>query len=92
MTSMDLEPPVKTPWTQEQIDALNRFQQEGGMHPYTCGQREGHVGDDVLVATAQGWVCPHEGCDYTQGWAHGFSADPDIVETLAQHSAWFRRS
>lgn len=31
--------------------------------------RLGHV---LLMATEDGWVCPHELCDYTQDWAWVF--------------------
>lgn len=57
-------------WTEEQCECLNAFQTCGHMHPFTCGRE--HSGERVLVATAQGWVCPEPGCDYTQGWAHPF--------------------
>lgn len=30
---------------------------------------------DILIATTAGWVCPCPGCDYTQGWAHAFTAE-----------------
>ncbi len=66
---------MKAPWTPEQVAALNRWQQSDFIHPFTCGNRsrETHQtitnGDfGVLVATANGWVCPD--CDYTQDWAH----------------------
>lgn len=63
------------PWTQEQVDALNRFQQRGDFHPFTCGSGrrtdECHAdGEGVLLATTEGWVCPF--CSYTQRWAHEF--------------------
>lgn len=66
-------------WTQEQVDALNRYQQ-GYMHPFTCANRgDGNhptVGGDhgILTATVDGWICNH--CDYTQDWAHDFMLDP----------------
>ncbi len=67
---------VNTPWTPEQVAALNRYQHAGDFHPYTCGsgnrQDEWHLdGEGILVATANGWVCPY--CDYKQDWAHSFS-------------------
>jgi hypothetical protein len=55
---------IKAPWTDEQVAALNRWQQAGFVHPFTC-----YDGDD-LVATRDGWVCPH--CNYKQDWAHAF--------------------
>lgn len=57
---------MNTPWTPEQVAALNASQARTDRHPYTCGNDSRHR---VLVATENGWVCPD--CDYTQGWAHG---------------------
>jgi hypothetical protein len=72
-----------SPWTAEQVDALNRFQRAGVMHPFTC---VGHVGggDRTLVATRSGWICCH--CDYTQGWAHAFMVlEPiDLLAALTE--------
>ncbi|MFD5508987.1 hypothetical protein ACFWIB_14590 [Streptomyces sp. NPDC127051] len=73
---MTAKPPaLRAPWTAEQIDALNRFQTEGGMHPFTCGRD--HETHRVLVATYLGWICLEPTCDYTQDWAHPFMAQPD---------------
>lgn len=62
---------IKTPWSAEQIEALNRYQKIGLMHPYTCGENrkdENHLdGEGVLIATVNGWICPY--CDYRQDWA-----------------------
>ncbi len=67
---------VKAPWTDEQVMSLTAWQNNGYVHPYTCGQRDGHPLDPegdygVLVPTTDGWVCRH--CDYTQEWAHDYS-------------------
>lgn len=76
---------IRAPFTQEQCDRLNEFQNSHPFHPFTCGgnrmddahkayQAE-HGGDfGQLVATTDGWVCPVPGCGYRQGWAHGFMA------------------
>lgn len=69
---------IRAPWTSEQVDALNRFQREGGMHPFTCGG-DHTPASPVLVAWEDGWHCPEpygEPCDYRQDWAHAFMADP----------------
>jgi hypothetical protein len=71
---------IAAPWTHEQVEALNRWQANDWVHPYTCGNRgepghkeyaEAHGQHDhgILVATPAGWVCP--ACDYTQdtAWA-----------------------
>lgn len=66
------------PWTDEQVDALNRYQRKGRMHPFTCGQPQHRI-SPALVATTQGWICPDPLCGYTQDWAHGFMADPALL-------------
>ncbi len=78
-----VDPPAPTravgvPWGRDQVDSLNRYQESGLMHPYTCPNRaidHRETGGDrgVLVATVDGWRCPD--CDYTQDWAHRWSAD-----------------
>lgn len=71
---------IKAPWTDEQVAALNRWQQRGNVHPFTCGASEPHPvgppGSDsfkhretnrTLIAENDGWHCPT--CRYTQDWA-----------------------
>lgn len=70
---------VRPPWTQEQVDALNGYQQAGQFHPFTCGGEHDHGHHVDLLATEDGWVCP-EGCGYTQGWAHEFMLTPEARE------------
>jgi hypothetical protein len=75
-------PPEKifAPWTPEQVDALNRWQRAGTVHPFThdCGT--------VLRATPEGWRCDDIGCPETdeeldqhprvvQNWAHAFMVE-----------------
>lgn len=75
---------IVAPWTQEQVDALNRYQREGRFHPFTCGCRDDEAhraharanGDPdygLLVAGRGGWTCPV--CAYAQDWAHAFMAE-----------------
>lgn len=71
---------LRAPWTQEQVDALNRFQRREDFHPFTCGgdrcdDAHKKYADDnnlsaygILQATPDGWVCPV--CGYKQDWAH----------------------
>lgn len=66
---------LRTPFTAEQVEQLNKFQDSGLYHPFTCGNSSRHRN---LVATADGWICLD--CDYKQHWAHGFMAD---AKTLA---------
>ncbi|MFE2832225.1 hypothetical protein ACFXI6_14425 [Streptomyces mirabilis] len=70
---------MRAPWTPEQVAALNHFQAEGGMHPFTCGG-EHAPGSPALIAYTDGWRCSQpygESCDYRQDWAHAFMADPN---------------
>ena len=57
---------VDAPWTQEYVDDLNTMQANHMFHGYTCRD---HSQQGVLRATTEGWVCDHEGCEYTQTWA-----------------------
>jgi hypothetical protein len=72
---------VEAPWTPHQVAALNRWQQAGDVHPFTCGGERmdpAHVGYAMahggdygqLVASVNGWFCPV--CSYRQTWAHKF--------------------
>jgi len=58
----------KIQWSKDTIDKLNKFQNAGQFHPFTCDN--GHV----LIATENGWVC--EKCpDYHQYWYHDFMVE-----------------
>jgi hypothetical protein len=64
---------IRAPWTPQQVEALNRFQAERRMHPFTCGRRDQHRDNEgILVATVHGWHCPVDDCGYTQDWALSF--------------------
>jgi hypothetical protein len=65
---------IKAPFTDEQVKNLNEFQNSGIFHPFTCPRKHADEGDTNLVATKEGWFCPHPGCVYTQDWAHDFMA------------------
>ncbi|NUR03417.1 MAG: hypothetical protein HOY79_44945 [Streptomyces sp.] len=67
---------IYAPWTPEQVEALNRFQQYGGMHPFTCGNDHSSM-NVVLMAHQDGWHCSAPACHYRQDWAHAFMADPE---------------
>ena len=62
---------VVVPFTEDQVESLNKYQVEAMWHPFTCAND--HHGSDLLVASVEGWKCPS--CDYTQDWAHDFMAD-----------------
>ena len=57
---------ITAPWTQAQVDSLNRRQLSKDFHPYTCGIDSSHP---YLVATVNGWQCWGD-CPYVQDWAH----------------------
>ncbi|BBZ93135.1 hypothetical protein BRDID11004_59660 [Bradyrhizobium diazoefficiens] len=57
---------IEAPWTDAQVENLNRWQQSGHVHPFTCPNH--HDASRVLIAKPDGWHCP--GCEYTQTWAH----------------------
>jgi hypothetical protein len=63
---------LPAPWTDRQVEALNKFQEAGQFHPFTCGNDSRHR---ILVATLDGWIC--RDCDYRQSWAHAFMAAPE---------------
>jgi hypothetical protein len=77
---------IRAPWTEQQCDALNRFQRNGKFHPFTCagGDRTdafhtatvanyGLSDAGQLHATLSGWIC--NACDYTQDWAFTFMVE-----------------
>ncbi len=79
---VDVDKTVLSPGTPQQVDSLNAFQASGKFHPYTCPHRGNgnHPAVEpydrgMLVATTGGWACPNVRCDYTQTWAHRFTAD-----------------
>lgn len=59
---------IKAPFTKEQVDALQQYQNECKHHQFTC--QEFHGTECKLVPTIRGWICPY--CDYTQDWAYEF--------------------
>lgn len=77
---------VTTPFTDEQVVTLTKFQTGGWWHPFTCGRRSEHPDNEgVLIATTDGWRCPDEDCWYVQNWAHAFMADPEFVESAERN-------
>lgn len=74
---------IEAPWTDEQIEGLNHFQQAGYFHPFTCGNRDsnthpwrdGEPDFGLLVATKDGWIC--RDCEYKQYWAYSLMLDEE---------------
>ena len=67
---------IEAPWTQEQVDALNRWQQAGFVHEFTCPSDHP---DRTLLATPEGWACQQ--CTYRQNWAHRFMLEKPVNPT-----------
>ena len=64
---------IHAPWSDEQVAALNRYQQEGLGHPFT-GNRHTDGSECVLIATSSGWIkCCGDGT-VIQTWAWNFMA------------------
>lgn len=75
---------IQAPFTLEQVEKLNAFQESNTFHPFTCCSpdnikecfRRNKTGKSykdntgILTATLEGWICP---CGkYKQDWAHAF--------------------
>ena len=71
---------ITAPFTTQQIEMLNAFQNLEIVHPFTCGLRENHISNDILIATPLGWICPENTCFYTQNWAWEFMTNQKIIE------------
>lgn len=64
---------IEAPFTQEQVDCINRFQQSSQFHPFTCCgddipecQRSSGENQGILIANTDGLICP---CSkYKQDW------------------------
>lgn len=59
---------IVAPFTKEQVDTLQEYQNSDTHHPFTCDQYHGP--SCRLVPTVKGWICQY--CDYTQNWAYLF--------------------
>lgn len=70
---------IYAPWTDEQVAALNRWQEGDNIHPFTCVEHS----KSPLLADKYGWVCLEDDCDYHQNWAHDFMLEPP-----PEHPPW----
>jgi hypothetical protein len=76
------EKTIKVPFTDEQVEALNKFQTLGYMYEFTCMRYKGcNCSDEnnwgLLTATNEGWICP---CGkYKQDWAWEFMTHPEVL-------------
>lgn len=74
-----------TKWSPQLVEALNKQQRAGQVHPFTCGSgrrtdADHKDGEGVLVATEDGWMCPY--CDYRQDWHGGVVPVDELVANL----------
>ncbi len=69
---------IKAPFTEDQVDKLNDYQESERGHPFTCCgedncRRPLKFNNGILIATTEGWICP---CGkYKQDWAHKFMTE-----------------
>jgi hypothetical protein len=74
---------IHAPFTNEQVEKLNKYQMSGVMHPFTCMGAKGckrseQENEGLLTATNDGWVCP---CGkYRQDWAWEFMLHSDEIQ------------
>ncbi len=75
---------VKAPFTDEQVERINKFQESNAFHPYTCMgaycNRSKVPYGGRLIATNEGFICP---CGkYAQDWCNSFMIDyeDDMLE------------
>ena len=62
-TSSSMKNQRESPWSVEEVVALNNWQHNSGIHPFTCNC------GNILTATIDGWICSK--CpDYHQNWAY----------------------
>lgn len=69
---------IKAPFTDAQVRAINDFQNNAFVHPFTCCSHDGcnrsEHNEGILKATSEGLICP---CGkYTQNWVHSYMAKP----------------
>lgn len=72
-------PKITAPWTIDQVSALNRWQDAGFVHPFTCPNDSA-----ALVATYDGWRCLAPNCGFRQNWAHDFMLNEPAFAPLCE--------
>jgi len=55
---------VYAPFTDEQVEALFKWQEDETKHPFTC------ICGESLTPYNDGWHCDY--CCHTQNWCHDF--------------------
>lgn len=60
---------MKAPWTKQQVEKLQKYQNDKSNHPYTCVNCSEQNENTILIPNCDGWYCPR--CDLVvQDWAH----------------------
>lgn len=85
---------IEAPWSPAAVISLNRLQVASHQTPYRCPDAyQGGHRDARLVATVEGWRCPH--CTYVQTTAiqpgGNLGADPMRYEDVAWLLGAYRR-
>lgn len=65
---------VNAPWTDEQVETLQKWQEDDTKHPYTC------VCGESLTPYNSGLCCEY--CGHTQDWCWNFSVEDDLQKRL----------
>lgn len=74
---------IFAPFTDEQVEGLNKYQHSGAFHEFNCGgKNHPKDSDKILIATNEGWICPN--CNYTQKWAWEGMANGGMVNSMKQ--------
>lgn len=61
---------IKAPWTEQQVEAIHRWQTRGDVPPFTCP----HHSDVPLDCHSSTLYCTVSDCSYSQNWVHDFMA------------------
>ena len=72
---------IVAPWTEEQVQTLNKWQTLPNMHPFTGYNSAGNKVS--LIATLEGWIA-EEGGQVVQTWAYASMASKEMIERLRQ--------
>jgi hypothetical protein len=77
---------IIAPFSANQVEAINKYQDNDFVHPLTCGNNrtdENHTdGEGILKATKDGLICPF--CDYKQNNVPGLVIELADYHPLAE--------
>lgn len=69
---------TNTPFTDEQVKNIQRYQTIGYVHEMTCGGE--HISSAILMVDNDGLFCPY--CDYKQKWVPSCVADGSVIKEM----------